>query len=66
MKFYSIEWEAFDFDSGLNQVEWRLFDNYTSNFILHGKAELHAQGMAQVLLHLKILRKNITRKQMIS
>ncbi|VDI60122.1 Hypothetical predicted protein, partial [Mytilus galloprovincialis] len=45
----TIEWEAFDFDSGLNQVEWRLFDNYTSNFILHGKAELHAQGMAQNL-----------------
>lgn len=46
--FSRIEWDGMDYDSGLNQVEWKLFDKYTGNNIIHGKAQLHAQGMAQV------------------
>jgi hypothetical protein len=38
--------EAIDYDSGLDEVKWRLFDKYTG--IDHGKAELRAQGMAEV------------------
>ena len=43
-----IEWDAYDYDSGMDEIEWRLFDNFTSKIILHGKAEMHAQGLAQV------------------
>lgn len=27
---HSIEWDAFDYDSGLNIVEWRIYDNSTT------------------------------------
>jgi hypothetical protein len=39
----SIEWKAFDYDSGLNQVEWWLYNNYTG-IEEHGKAAKPAQG----------------------
>lgn len=44
---YSIEWEAFDYDSGLDQVEWRLYNNYTG-LEEHGKAATRAQGNSKV------------------
>lgn len=47
---FSIEWVAVDYDSGLDQVKWRLFDNFTGSYIDHGKNDLNAQGMADVCL----------------
>ncbi|VDI32878.1 Hypothetical predicted protein, partial [Mytilus galloprovincialis] len=44
----TIEWEAFDYASGLDQVEWRLYNNYTG-IEEHGKATPTTQGESETL-----------------
>ncbi|CAG2185452.1 unnamed protein product [Mytilus edulis] len=44
----TIEWEAFDYASGLDQVEWRLYNNHTG-IEEHGKATPTTQGEAETL-----------------
>jgi hypothetical protein len=34
--FFRIEWDAFDYHSGIDSLEWRLFDSYTKTDIIHG------------------------------
>ncbi|KAK3589056.1 hypothetical protein CHS0354_008706 [Potamilus streckersoni] len=43
-----IEWELYDFHSGIHEVSWRLFDNHTSleHELLHGTDILPPQGNA--------------------
>ncbi|XP_078334035.1 uncharacterized protein LOC111124258 [Crassostrea virginica] len=42
----TIEWIAYDYHSGLNNIAWRLFDNFTGTDIIHGYEDIPAQGMA--------------------
>ena len=44
----SIEWEAFDYHSGLHQVSGRIFDNYTRDVVVHGQSDEPPQGEAKV------------------
>jgi hypothetical protein len=48
--FYSIEWDTYDYHSGIESVHWRLYDNFTGSEILHGQSHLHSQGRAEVNL----------------
>ncbi|XP_061181031.1 uncharacterized protein LOC133189645 [Saccostrea echinata] len=45
-KEMTIEWIAYDHHSGLNNIAWRLFDNFTGLDVLHGHEDIPAQGMA--------------------
>lgn len=45
---FSIEWEAFDYHSGLHEVHWKLFDNYTKNVVVHGQSHEPPQGETKV------------------
>lgn len=50
--FYSnfrIEWEVYDVHSGVYEVFWRIFDNFTKTEIVHGKSHESIQGDTQVL-----------------
>nr|XP_034314147.1 uncharacterized protein LOC105348718 isoform X1 [Crassostrea gigas] len=42
----TIEWIAYDYHSGLDSINWRLFDNFTGVDIIHGHEDIPAQGMA--------------------
>ncbi|ESO88609.1 hypothetical protein LOTGIDRAFT_165393 [Lottia gigantea] len=42
-----IEWIAYDLHSGLETVEWKLYDNFTGDVILHGSQHIPVQGEAQ-------------------
>ena len=44
-----LEWEAYDVHSGLLEVSWRLFDNFTHTDIVHGKSYERPQGQTQVV-----------------
>jgi len=44
-----LEWEAYDTHSGLLEVSWRLFDNFTQTDIVHGKSYERPQGQTQVI-----------------
>ncbi|KAK3581570.1 hypothetical protein CHS0354_031918 [Potamilus streckersoni] len=44
-----IEWELFDFHSGIHNVSWRLFDNFTKKDFLHGREAVPPQGEAETL-----------------
>jgi len=46
--FFRIEWDAFDYHSGIDNLEWRLFDNYTKTDIIHGHEVMHSQGDSSV------------------
>jgi hypothetical protein len=46
--FYSIEWDTYDYHSGIESIHWRLYDNFTGSEILHGQSHLHSQGKAEV------------------
>lgn len=46
--FGRIEWIAYDYHSGLDSINWRLFDNFTGVDIIHGHEDIPAQGMANV------------------
>ena len=53
--FCRIEWIAYDYHSGLDNIAWRLFDNFTGTDIIHGHEDIPAQGMANVcLVHILI------------
>ncbi|CAG2200973.1 unnamed protein product [Mytilus edulis] len=43
----TVEWNAFDYHSGIDNLEWRLYDNYTKTDIIHGHANLHSQGNSE-------------------
>ena len=44
--FCRIEWDAFDYHSGISNLQWRLFDNHTN--ILHDYDVMHSQGESSV------------------
>ena len=46
--FFRIEWDAFDYHSGIDSLEWRLFDNYTKTDIIQGHEVMHSQGDSSV------------------
>ena len=46
--FFRIEWDAFDYHSGIDSLEWRLFDSYTKTDIIHGHEVMHSQGDSSV------------------
>ena len=46
--FSRFEWRTYDLDSGIDEVYWRLFDNFTGIDIDHGTAHLPTQGDAEV------------------
>ena len=48
LSFFRIEWDAFDYHSGIDKLEWRLFDNYTKTDIIHGREDMHPQGDSSV------------------
>ena len=43
---FRFEWIAYDTHSGIKQISWRLFDNYTT--IEHGRAPIGHQGGSSV------------------
>ncbi|KAL8561571.1 hypothetical protein ACOMHN_024807 [Nucella lapillus] len=45
----TIEWEAYDIHSGLREVQWRVFDNFTGQDIVHGQEFVQAQGQLTTL-----------------
>ncbi|KAL3873929.1 hypothetical protein ACJMK2_037006, partial [Sinanodonta woodiana] len=47
----TIEWELYDFHSGIHEVSWRLFDNHTSlaRELIHGTDNLPPQGNANTM-----------------
>ncbi|KAL3873868.1 hypothetical protein ACJMK2_036952, partial [Sinanodonta woodiana] len=47
----TIDWELYDFHSGIHEVSWRLFDNHTSLAyeLLHGTSFLPPQGNANTM-----------------
>ncbi|XP_060084880.1 uncharacterized protein LOC132564227 [Ylistrum balloti] len=38
-----IEWESYDFHSGIDSLYWKLYDNYTETVIQHGHEDLISQ-----------------------
>ena len=46
--FYRIEWEAFDYHSGLDSVSWKLYDSYGGSDVVYGKEDIVAQGNSTV------------------
>ncbi|KAK3101031.1 hypothetical protein FSP39_000383, partial [Pinctada imbricata] len=45
----TIEWEVYDYHSGIDTIKWRLYDNFTGMDILHGIEDISAQGNADDL-----------------
>ncbi|KAK3581576.1 hypothetical protein CHS0354_031922 [Potamilus streckersoni] len=45
----TIEWELFDVHSGIHNISWRLFDNFTNKDFLHGVEAVPPQGEAETL-----------------
>ncbi|KAL4221421.1 hypothetical protein ACF0H5_019679 [Mactra antiquata] len=45
----TFEWEVYDEHSGLHEISWRIFDNYTNIEILHGHSHEPPQGEAESL-----------------
>ncbi|XP_071153805.1 uncharacterized protein [Mytilus edulis] len=43
----TIEWDTFDYHSGIDSVHWRLYDNFTGSDTLHGQSHLIAQGQTE-------------------
>ncbi|CAC5401969.1 unnamed protein product [Mytilus coruscus] len=43
----TIEWDTFDYHSGIESVHWRLYDNFTGSDIVHGQSHLIAQGQTE-------------------
>ncbi|XP_060577218.1 uncharacterized protein LOC132734491 [Ruditapes philippinarum] len=40
----TIEWETFDYHSGIHEVSWKIFDNFTKNVVVHGNSNEPPQG----------------------
>ncbi|XP_053400999.1 uncharacterized protein LOC128557566 [Mercenaria mercenaria] len=45
----TIEWEAFDYHSGIHEVSWKIFDNFTKNIVVHGQSHEPPQGETKTL-----------------
>ncbi|XP_076086955.1 uncharacterized protein LOC143057529 [Mytilus galloprovincialis] len=43
----TIEWDAYDYHSGISQLKWRLYSNYSGINIIHGEIDLPGQGETQ-------------------
>ncbi|XP_053390115.1 uncharacterized protein LOC123523221, partial [Mercenaria mercenaria] len=44
-----IEWETFDYHSGIHEVSWKIFDNFTKTVVVHGQSNEPPQGEAKTL-----------------
>ncbi|XP_052083679.1 uncharacterized protein LOC127721009 [Mytilus californianus] len=44
-----IEWDAFDYHSGISHLNWKLYDNFTGSDIIHGEIDLPGQGKTESL-----------------
>ena len=40
MNYSRIEWDAYDYHSGIESLYWKLFDNFTENILEHGHEDL--------------------------
>ncbi|XP_053398947.1 uncharacterized protein LOC128556937 [Mercenaria mercenaria] len=49
LKELTIEWEAFDYHSGIQEVSWKIFDNFTKNVVVHGQSHETPQGETETL-----------------
>ncbi|XP_053388676.1 uncharacterized protein LOC128551785, partial [Mercenaria mercenaria] len=49
LKELTIEWEAFDYHSGIHEVSWKIFDNFTKNVVVHGQSHEPPQGETKTL-----------------
>ncbi|OPL33283.1 hypothetical protein AM593_05274, partial [Mytilus galloprovincialis] len=56
-----IEWDAYDYHSGISHLNWRLYDNFTGSDIIHGNIDLPGQGETQTLEECEDLFKDYTR-----
>ncbi|XP_053401015.1 uncharacterized protein LOC128557569 [Mercenaria mercenaria] len=45
----TIEWDAFDYHSGIHEVSWKIFDNFTKNVLVHGQSYEPPQGETETL-----------------
>jgi len=45
---FRIEWIVYDVHSGLKEISWRIFDNFTGLDVIHGQAHDSPQGEASV------------------
>lgn len=55
--FKRIEWDAYDYHSGISHLNWRLYDNFTGSDLVHGEIDLPGQGETKVMR--KIYVKNL-------
>ncbi|XP_060580924.1 uncharacterized protein LOC132737608 [Ruditapes philippinarum] len=44
-----IEWEAFDFHSGIHEISWKIFDNFTKTEVVHGHSYEPPQGETETI-----------------
>ena len=51
----SIEWEAYDLHSGIKEVYWKIFDNFTNTDVVHGHQNIGHQGKYDVSIGLSQL-----------
>ncbi|KAK3801475.1 hypothetical protein RRG08_010055 [Elysia crispata] len=45
----TIEWDAYDYHSGINSIYWRLYDNFTGSDLDHGYAQESTQGSTSTI-----------------
>lgn len=53
---FRIEWDAYDYHSGISHLKWRLYSNYSGTDIIHGEIDLPGQGKTQVLIPIFYIR----------
>ncbi|XP_060572684.1 uncharacterized protein LOC132730723, partial [Ruditapes philippinarum] len=44
-----IEWEVFDFHSGIHEISWKIFDNFTKTEVVHGHSYEPPQGETETI-----------------
>ncbi|XP_060596240.1 uncharacterized protein LOC132750310, partial [Ruditapes philippinarum] len=44
LKELTIEWETFDYHSGIHEVSWKVFDNFTKDVVVYGNSNEPPQG----------------------
>jgi hypothetical protein len=47
---HRIEWETFDYHSGIHEVSWKIFDNFTNDVVVHGNSHEPPQGETKVTI----------------
>ncbi|XP_076086914.1 uncharacterized protein LOC143057491 [Mytilus galloprovincialis] len=45
----TIEWDVYDYHSGISHLKWRLYSNYSGTVIIHGEIDLPGQGKTQTI-----------------